>query len=953
MRPILLLTAPVFALLFLINSSAWGQLQVTTDNNALALAQKLVGEGVIISGARITNNPIATGFFINRGNTNIIMDSGIVLTNGRAKSDFRVANQTGVDGDGSFTAASRRADANLGLPGDADLAAELGLPVSQLHDAIALEFDFIPLGDSIKFNYVISSEEYTPGTVCTFYDAFAFFISGPGIPGNKNIALVPGTTTPVTIMNVNNVPGSVCVNNPQYYVDNRMNMFLTHEGHTTLFTAREQVQPCQTYHLKLVIADKGDHAWDTGVFLEAGSLRSDPLKLQAATPINELNLPYLAEGCATGNIHITRDRKKPYPQIVTLTFGGTATAGVDVAPIPSSATIPANDSVVIVPVTALADMVAEGYETFKIYIGNNCSGLFADSIEIQLRDIDMLPIIPADSTRICRNSSVQLIADPGYINYTWTNAGTLSSGAVNDPFATPASGTTMYICTATSGNCIARDSVEVKWKTISLLNKTDLLCNNGTTGTISVGGTGWTTALNYAVNNGAFQPGNTFTGLTQGTYWVKLQDDSGCTDSIQVDLVQTYPDLAISANPVAATCSITPDGRIEVTAAGGNGSYTYSTNGTTYQASSTLIVAEGSYTVYVKDGNNCQETLTPVAVTKNNTVTVDAEPNRNICEGTSYTITAVSNAPNITWAPTTALTNANTLTPTTSTTVPTKYYITAVDGTCSRLDSIEINVWNAPIADAGTVEPICLGITAQLNGSGGTKFEWNTDPSFVTATNIYNPVVKPAQTTTYYLNVEDVNGCKSLQPGQVTLDVTPAVKIFAGKDTVVSIGQPLQLNAIETNSSGVSDWEWTPADYLNNPFTASPVAVFTSPAPAAPYEYTYKVTGTTPIGCQGSDEIKIKVYKGPEIYVPTGFTPNGDGKNDQLIAFPVGIKEFKFLRVFNRWGQIIFTTQNPSRGWDGKIAGSEQQTGVYIWIAEGVDYLGNVVTRRGSTTLIR
>jgi hypothetical protein len=111
---------------------------------------------------------------------------------------------------------------------------------------------------------------------------------------------------------------ATCVNNPQYYIDNTSNVYFTHEGHTTLFTASAQVQPCQRYHLKFVVAGQGDHAWDTGVFLEAGSLISDPVKIEGNTPINDFNLPYFAEGCVSGSIHILRSQKKPTRRLLVL-----------------------------------------------------------------------------------------------------------------------------------------------------------------------------------------------------------------------------------------------------------------------------------------------------------------------------------------------------------------------------------------------------------------------------------------------------------------------------------------------------------------------------------------------------------------------------------------------------------------------------------------------------------
>ena len=195
----------VFVSVFLTPGICKAQLQITTEANPTALAQKLVGNGVTVSNATLTPNAlISTGFFNNLGGTSIDIDSGIVITNGRAKS-ILAAGSIGMDGDGSFTALSRRASTNLHLPGDNGLAAALGISPDSLYDAIALEFDFVPLGDSIHFRYVFGSEEYTTSTVCKYTDPFAFFISGPGISGMVNIALVPGTNLPVTPFNVNDI----------------------------------------------------------------------------------------------------------------------------------------------------------------------------------------------------------------------------------------------------------------------------------------------------------------------------------------------------------------------------------------------------------------------------------------------------------------------------------------------------------------------------------------------------------------------------------------------------------------------------------------------------------------------------------------------------------------------------------------------------------------------------
>jgi gliding motility-associated-like protein len=87
--------------------------------------------------------------------------------------------------------------------------------------------------------------------------------------------------------------------------------------------------------------------------------------------------------------------------------------------------------------------------------------------------------------------------------------------------------------------------------------------------------------------------------------------------------------------------------------------------------------------------------------------------------------------------------------------------------------------------------------------------------------------------------------------------------------------------------------------------------------------------------------------------VPSGFTPNGDGHNDILRAIPIGIKEFKFFAVYNRWGQLVFYTTNAVSGWDGKFNGALQNAGAYVWVTEGIDYQGITIDRKGVAVLIR
>jgi gliding motility-associated-like protein len=364
-----------------------------------------------------------------------------------------------------------------------------------------------------------------------------------------------------------------------------------------------------------------------------------------------------------------------------------------------------------------------------------------------------------------------------------------------------------------------------------------------------------------------------------------------------------------------------------------------------FQPSPTFNLSAGSYTITVRDGNGCLASTSAV-ISLDNTVTVDAGLDTSVCSGRSYLIPATSNASSFSWSPSATLDNPAILQPTASPTADTWYYITATEGICTRVDSMQVRLYPSPVADAGTDQAICYGKTVQLNGSGGVSYQWSPLTNFTTPGNIPNPSVKALESISYFLTVTDIRGCVSLQPDEVRINVTPAVKIFAGRDTVVAMNQPLQLAVTEIGNAGVTSYIWTPAFSLNDPFSATPVAILTQ-------DQQFMVTGSTPEGCEGVDHVMVKVYKGPDIYVPSGFTPNNDGRNDVLRAIPVGIREFRYFQVFNRWGQLIFSTRDPRQGWDGRISGVEQPTGTYVWIAEAIDYKGNPVSRKGFVTIIR
>lgn len=162
----------------------------------------------------------------------------------------------------------------------------------------------------------------------------------------------------------------------------------------------------------------------------------------------------------------------------------------------------------------------------------------------------------------------------------------------------------------------------------------------------------------------------------------------------------------------------------------------------------------------------------------------------------------------------------------------------------------------------------------------------------------------------------------------------------AGNDTIAAPLQPIQLHAV-----GGLSYQWLPSTGLNNPNISDPIAVLSK-------DQTYILKAFTPEGCETFDTLTIKIYKGPDIYVPNAFTPNNDGNNDVLKAIPIGITQFKFFKIYNRWGQQVFSTTDFTKGWDGQYKGLILQD-IYVWITSGIDFQGKVITRKGSVFLLK
>jgi gliding motility-associated-like protein len=531
--------------IFALISNAFSQLVVdNTVTPQVAVEDILLGEGIIVSNITFSGDPNQIGSF-NSANSNIGIGSGIILATG----DANVA--VGPNNSGSSTVGGGFFGVN-----DPDLDI---LSTFNTNDATVLEFDFIATGDSVVFRYVFGSEEYNEYVCGSVNDAFGFFLSGPGITGpfsnnSVNLALVPGTDIPVTINTVNlGVAGSAgtpsnCAQvspdwalNTAYYVDNENNTDPTStqmDGLTVVLTAQAGDLQCgETYHIKIAIADAGDTAFDSCVFLEAGSFASNDVSLTASIPNAPVNFPEMSllEGCVDGFITIFRPNADDNESVLLITEG-TATAGEDYEILPEIVTFPEGELTVEIPITTIFDGIDEDTETLIItydYI-NSCEEEVTISITLNIINYNLPTLDLPDPLNLCGGETTTVSGVPndgfGPFTYVWSTGQTSSSIPVSGGLAD-----SIFVDVTDYCGSMVADSFAVVIPP-PIFFPDDLRMCLGQTETISPAGG----AQPYTVlfNADSLLVDNTsITPLFTGIYTIDFIDDCGLTGSTVLEVV--------------------------------------------------------------------------------------------------------------------------------------------------------------------------------------------------------------------------------------------------------------------------------------------------------------------------------------------------------------------------------------------------------------------------------
>lgn len=447
-------------------------------------------------------------------------------------------------------------------------------------------------------------------------------------------------------------------------------------------------------------------------------------------------------------------------------------------------------------------------------------------------------------------------------------------------------------------------------------------------------------------------PSYTYASTGTKTVFFTVYSSKGCTDTISKTI--TIPDKPFINLPFRDTliCSIDT---LPLFASSPGSTFQW----TSIQAPNSIINAtsanpfvhpKDTATYVVTVNNNGCINKDSIQVNVLQFITINAGPDTSICKTDTLQFHPISYALSYKWTSTNGIPIAAVKNPKVVPSSNATYFVQANLGKCPAYDTVNVQVFPYPTLQASGNAIICFGNRTQLYGAtNADNFSWSPSNSLMNA-NTLQPIAGPNKTTYYTLTAQNNTGCTKAVTDSILVKVVQPIQIKLNNDTSVVVNQPLQLHALITDSSHFA-YNWVPSNYLNNPAISHPIATITSPI----NEIRFSVKATDSIsGCYGENSVLVKVYNtGPDILVPKAFTPNGDGKNEIMRPILLGIQRLDFFSIYNRWGQLIYTTSQPNAGWDGTLNGNAQPSGAYIFLTKGIDYLGNTISKNGTILLIR
>lgn len=921
MSPWMVLCITLITLFSLCNGKVSAQIQpdysvVEGVDPEVLVQQILIGQGVATSNITYTGVMTAQGSF--SGQSNLGISSGVLLTSGKAINSVGPNNSASKGFDNSAS-------------GDSDLNILSG---GSTEDAAILEFDFIPQSNVVEFRYVFGSDEYPEYANSSYNDVFGFFISGPGIAGNqgftnnaKNIAIAPVLANPPIYVSINNINNGTSNNGPcencQFYVNNgtgstpNANPYIQYDGFTTVMVASSPVIACETYHIKLVVADIGDGAYDSGVFLEANSFSS--VGLAADVGFTHAAVDTAVEACNNAQVAFELFEIATLDYPISLEIGGTAENGVDYEFIDDQIVIPMGDTMAVLNIIPIEDGIYEYVtETVTLIFNSSICGVDMDTLTVYIKDYPILgSVASGDQTIVCGESRKLQATGFGGIPpyyYQW------DTGETTDTLRVSPLVTTTYTVTITD-ECGSQkvETIDVIVQgPVAYAGEDIPICLTESTVLTATGGTSW-----------LWQPGGmtdqsiTVTPLTTTTYTLTVFDACGnsSSDNVTVFVNEPFADAGddediCAGQSVTLTANDTP---------GGTWIWTDMATMVTYSGRSITVSPTNSRQYCVEVTDNCGNTLTDCLFVNIFQLTPQAGPDQLITYGTPTTLhgsVLQGTGPyQYQWEPADKLLSATGQDVTTlnlyeSTTFT--LYVTDTGTGCigQEPDSVTVSLDGYAVNAQPAAQPdtICSGSSATLYTmpGGGTNqytYHWTSDPPGFTSTEA-NPEVSPFNTTVYNVQVNDGYNTANAAV-TVTVNQLPQINLLPVNDSRVEIISPTEIGicVFDTvfldagNPGSVYSWSNGSSDRI--------ISIQTSGLSFDIQEFEVSVSDPE-TGCTGTAGI-VAYFT----FLNCSYGIEDDANNKELMVYPnpsgdglfhlhfEGMEGELLLEVFNSQGVLV------------------------------------------------
>ncbi len=943
----------IITLLLPLSILAQSQLTVTPNSVATQLAQAITGSGVTVSSASLNCGAGGSGLFTYPGTAspnNLGLTNGILLTNGLATD---AANAGSVFA--STATGSSFLDPNL-----------QSISIADTNDVCILQFDFVPVCDSIVIKYVFGSEEYNGYVGSPFNDAMGIFLTGPNPAGGnyvgQNIAILPGITppTPVSIDNVNN-GGTLYPwppTNTSFYIDNiaSPNNDIVYDGYTIPIRSAAIVTPCASYHMKIAIADASDEVWDSGVFIQGNSV-----------------------SCSTA----------PAASIVSTTVscgGSNGTAAVIISNYTATPTYswsPGGQTT-----SSISGLTAGSY-TCVVGFATACSGVYNQTLITTISNPSTFSLSTSSHPATCSGSSTgsaTISISGGTAPYTiaWSTIPTQTTTSVAN--LTPG---TYTVGVHDNAGCSQVTTVNVGITSPTTLSfTTTSVCGNNALLTASLGSAyQWYDTLNNIIPGATAQTYTASNVLNGQHYIVSYKDNTtGCKDSTEITISKYNLNFSLFPSP---TCH-----------GGNNGSISLSPSGTyTFSSYNWSIVGTATNTAGTS-------TTTPISVSNLSAgiYSVAISPTGNASCLYTYTAQVLSNvipAPTVT---TYSVCNLDTLklNPPIASGYTNNWYLSTSTVTIGS-SAANVSFTVSPPQHSGTtyVDSVkspagCVSVykvSLVLQSFQFTKSmqtlkcynDGNGEVKVVVPREINGPINKPYIFTWYY--PAPYTSPAPVIKGSTPLQFSQEPNLHAGTYTCVinagncvetatiTIVNPPKLPADSIHAyycpkdslgllvanTGYTNYVWHPS---NNGASVTGDSIHVAVANINSYYVTY-----TSGGCPDTAKIMIPIST-YNAFVPNEmvnvFSPNGDNRNDMFYPFyQKNVSQYEIakqskiyeLKIYDRWGTLMYESNDYTKPWDGKTkSGHNADDGTYFFYVKYESNCGtnaDLANKKGFVELIR